>query len=384
MPSWPAAEWYRSPSVIGSADDDPVRRRVADQVAALAAAAKVPAPVRDARLDRAGDDICKGTPGDRNPSFDLVAYLLGYYGIVEPEPNLLFVRGGPHAEQAILDTMSSRVVSILRMTPRARLGVGVSRQGDDLAVVLAFQEQHLELRPVPRVLTPGLVAHLDGRVLPGHRFPKVIITGPGGGVTDARVREGSGRFSADLGCRRDQPGAYQVEIAADSDRGPAVLANFPIYCGVEPPARSPPIVFGPTAPQDAATAEQELLKLINKDRTARGLFPVRLDRRLSEVARAHSREMQQTGVVAHVSPTTGNAADRVKRARILPNMVAENVGRAYSAEQAERGFMSSPGHRSNVLEPRVTHVGVGIVAGAPEEGGSVPLYVTQLFTEGGL
>ena len=53
-------------------------------------------------------------------------------------------------------------------------------------------------------------------------------------------------------------------------------------------------------------------------------------------------------------------------------------------DQAERGFMSSPGHRSNVLEPRVTHVGVGVVAGSPEEGGSVPLYVTQLFTEGGL
>jgi uncharacterized protein YkwD len=43
--------------------------------------------------------------------------------------------------------------------------------------------------------------------------------------------------------------------------------------------------------------------------------------------------------------------------------------------------MSSPGHRSNVLEPRFTAVGLGIVAGK-NENGSVPLFITEVFTEG--
>jgi uncharacterized protein YkwD len=108
---------------------------------------------------------------------------------------------------------------------------------------------------------------------------------------------------------------------------------------------------------------------------------LRLDRQLTAVARAHSAEMAATGVVGHVSPQTGNAADRVKKMGLNPLLVAENVGRAYSAGQAHRGFMGSPGHRGNVVEPRVTAVGIGIVAGR-EENGTVPLFFTQLFTEG--
>ena len=100
---------------------------------------------------------------------------------------------------------------------------------------------------------------------------------------------------------------------------------------------------------------------------------------LSEVARAHSQEMASTGVVAHVSPRTGNAADRLRRARILPAIVGENVGRAYSASDAERGFMASPGHRANVVDPRAKRIGVGVVLGKPVTG-TVPLYVTQILT----
>jgi len=77
----------------------------------------------------------------------------------------------------------------------------------------------------------------------------------------------------------------------------------------------------------------------------------------------------------------GHDADRVRKVGLSPMLVAENVGRAYSAGQAHRGFMTSPGHRANVVEPRVTAVGLGIVAGPPENG-TIPLFVTELFTEG--
>jgi uncharacterized protein YkwD len=379
-PSAAAAEWYMSPPPRTPVDGDPVRRLLADEVVRAAAAGGLPVPERDGRLDHAADDLARVTPENRQLSFDLVAFLLGHYGIVEPEPNLLFARGGPHAEEAMVELLRPQVATVLARQPHSRLGIGVFRS-DELAVVLAFQEQHLELRPVPRSLAPGLVAQIAGRLLHGFRFPKVIVTGPGGDVSEVRVSETRGRFQATFSCRRDRTGVYQLEIAAEADRGPAVLANFPLYCGISPPDRSPPVPVEMARPQDPVQAEEEMLGLINGERTARGLSPLRLDRQLTAVARSHSAEMAATGVVGHLSPRTGNAADRVKKMGLNPLLVAENVGRAYSAGQAHRGFMGSPGHRANVLEPRVTAVGIGIVAGR-EENGTVPLFFTQLFTEG--
>jgi uncharacterized protein YkwD len=160
-----------------------------------------------------------------------------------------------------------------------------------------------------------------------------------------------------------------------------VLANFPVYCGAAPPARPPSTAIERLPPQDPAVAERELMALVEHDRAVARLRPLRWDRRLGDVARAHSREMAATGVIEHVSPRTGNAADRVRRAGLEPLLVTENVGRAYSAAQAERGFMTSPGHRANVIDPRVTHGGLGVAAGA-REGSMLPLFFTQLFAEG--
>src|SRR6185436_17797977 len=188
-------------------------------------------------------------------------------------------------------------------------------------------------------------------------------------------------FEAALGCRPDRRGALQVEIAADSDRGPAVLANFPVYCGVDPPARSPAVALDTSGAQDPEAVEKRLLELVNRDRGHQGLGLVRLDSRLSEIARAHSREMADTGVVGHVSPRTGNVRDRVLRARIDVALLGENVGQDYSAAGAHRGFMSSPGHRSNVVDPRRTAVGIGVVRGK-EHTEPVPLYITEIFAAG--
>jgi uncharacterized protein YkwD len=277
--------------------------------------------------------------------------------------------------------LRAQVTATLRESPRTRLGVGVLRRDNELSLMLAFQAQNFELRPVARALEAGLVAHFEGRLYDGFRVPKVIVTATDGTVTDLRVRGTAQHFEAALGCRRDRPGAFQVEIAADTDRGPAVLANFPIFCAVEPPRRTPVAMLDNNANIDPAEVEGQILVLVNRDRTRQGLWPVRLDRRLSEVARAHSREMADTGVVAHHSPRSGDAADRLRRARVPVQLVGENVGRAYSAADAQRDFMSSPGHRGNVVDPRMTAVGIGVVRGQPEDG-LVPLFITQLFAAG--
>jgi uncharacterized protein YkwD len=380
-PSARGADRYLAPSPRPPPETDPLRKAVAEAIAQAATALRLPPPVRDARLDRAADDIARGTPGDQQPSFDLVAFLLAHYGVVEPEPNLVLVRGGLQANESIVDHLRPQLPAILRQGPHDRLGIGILREREQMVVVLALQDQHLELRPIPRSVAAGQVVHLSGRLRDGFRAPQVIVTPPVGPVGELRVRQWRGGFEARLECRAGQPGPYQVEIAATNEKGPGVLANFPIYCAVRPPDRSPLLVPERGTPQHPDDAAGELFRLINRDRQAVGLSPVRADRRLAEIARQHSREMAETGVVAHTSPRTGNAADRVRKTGLRPEIVAENVGRAYNAPQAQRGFMSSPGHRSNVLEPRLTHVGIGVVAGK-NEGDAVPLFFTQLFAAG--
>jgi uncharacterized protein YkwD len=369
-----------SPAPPPAADSDPARQIIARSIEESARAAGMVPPRRDARLDQVADDIARTTPYARNPSFELVSFLLSHYGIVEPEPELLYGRVDVRYPRNIVEAMRPRLIELLRGVKNPRIGVGVAALGDDLSVVLAVQPQLFELRPLPRVLAPGLVAHVQGRLDNGFRLPQVIVTTTDGTVANLPVR-GTGRFEAALTCRGDRRGVLQLEIAAETDRGPWVLANFPIFCGVEPPRRSPSLALDVSGSSEPAEVEAQMLALVNRDRTARGLWPVRLDRRLAEVARAHSREMASTGTVAHQSPRTGSVLERLQSARLQVAFVGENVARDFSAAAAERGLMSSPGHRSNIVDPRMTEVGIGVARGQ-DQGGVVPLFFTQIFTFG--
>src|SRR5204862_7468206 len=87
---------------------------------------------------------------------------------------------------------------------------------------------------------------------------------------------------------------------------------------------------------------------------------------------------RRTKVVAHVSPTTGSAADRVRVAKIKTAVVLENVARAYGIGEAHQGLMNSPGHRANLLSGTATHIGIGIVFG-DEVSGRREIFITQVF-----
>jgi len=81
--------------------------------------------------------------------------------------------------------------------------------------------------------------------------------------------------------------------------------------------------------------------------------------------------------VAHNSPTSGTPNERLVRSGFRSSLVLENVGRGASAVEVHQGFMRSFGHRDNVLNPDVTHVGVGVIAG--DESAAPELYATELF-----
>jgi uncharacterized protein YkwD len=121
--------------------------------------------------------------------------------------------------------------------------------------------------------------------------------------------------------------------------------------------------------------ESQMIVLVNKERTERGLTALAFDPILRDVGRGHSADMFKRGYFAHTSPEGQNVADRVEKAGITYEVVGENLAYAPSLSLAHTGLMNSPGHKANILSPDYHKVGIGI-----EDGGVYGLMVTQVFS----
>lgn len=99
-----------------------------------------------------------------------------------------------------------------------------------------------------------------------------------------------------------------------------------------------------------------------------------LDPELSRIARIKSCDMKENGYFAHTSPTYGNAAAMLTAFGYAYNGVGENIAHHATVEKSEAAFMSSSGHRQNILGSQWTKVGIGVCV---DNNGFV--YVTQLF-----
>lgn len=137
---------------------------------------------------------------------------------------------------------------------------------------------------------------------------------------------------------------------------------------------------------DLTADENSLFNLINENRAAQGLAPLKLDMGLVTVARAHSKDMCDRHYFDHYAPSPGPVSPMDRYLAYLgkrPNyaMVGENIyyrsmtdQPGDSAKQAENAFMNSPGHRENILQPKFTKVGVGFYR--TQDG---KYWVTQMF-----
>jgi uncharacterized protein YkwD len=217
---------------------------------------------------------------------------------------------------------------------------------------------------------------VTGELTGGLHTPQFVVSLPDGTSYRADPQSGT-KFALHMPTRAN--GEYRIELLADSQLGETVVANFPVYVGV-PPATSVMVSGEDAAPGrdlDEGHARQRLLELINQDRERAKLPALAESDALARVARAHSVDMQTHGFIGHTSKTTGDAADRVKRAGIRTTLVLENIGRGYSPEEVHRGLMDSPGHRANLLSAEATDVGIGVVV-APEDQRTAYL-VTEVF-----
>ena len=124
-------------------------------------------------------------------------------------------------------------------------------------------------------------------------------------------------------------------------------------------------------------AELATLDLINASRAAGGLRPLSLDARVSATARAHSEVESAHGYVYH------DGADGMAHARDAAACgtawYGENTGKVWDENVARlhREFMAEPwepiNHRTNIMDPAFTRVGIGAVQGRDA------MYLTMVF-----
>ena len=109
--------------------------------------------------------------------------------------------------------------------------------------------------------------------------------------------------------------------------------------------------------------EEQMLELVNQERTSRGLKPLTADPELLPVARAHSADMFRRGYFSHYTPDGEDPFQRMKDAGVRFRTAGENLALAPTLQLAHTGLMNSPGHRANILNPNFGRVGIGIMSG---------------------
>jgi hypothetical protein len=133
------------------------------------------------------------------------------------------------------------------------------------------------------------------------------------------------------------------------------------------------VVVSAGAQQVEPAAEQEIVRLVNVERTKAGLQPLAVDSHLTDIARQHSQLMLGRSTLSHQLAGEQDVRHRVISSGIRFDMSGENVAYDRDAASAHRSLMNSPPHKANILRPEFTTIGVGVV----RIGDSI--YVTQDF-----
>jgi hypothetical protein len=109
-------------------------------------------------------------------------------------------------------------------------------------------------------------------------------------------------------------------------------------------------------------AEQYLFAAANADRARHGLPALHWDDALYRAAGFHAVQMADRQSISHKYPGEPDISARALRAGAHFSVVAENVAEAPTAVIIHNAWMNSPHHRENLLDPRVTSVGIRVLS----------------------
>ncbi|MEU9111017.1 CAP domain-containing protein [Streptomyces sp. NPDC048483] len=126
------------------------------------------------------------------------------------------------------------------------------------------------------------------------------------------------------------------------------------------PARSSSSDASTSASPASGTAAR-ILEIVNSERSKAGCSPLTLNANLTKAAQDHSKDMADHRNMSHTGSDGSSPEDRITRAGYNWTAYGENVAYGYSTpESVMQGWMSSPGHKRNILDCSFKEMGVGL------------------------
>jgi hypothetical protein len=114
------------------------------------------------------------------------------------------------------------------------------------------------------------------------------------------------------------------------------------------------VVAAGMSPAGAASSdEMRLLALTNQVRAANGLPVLTINGHATNVAQRWAGTLAERGVISHNASLPGQVTGWKD--------LGENVGVGGTVDAVHDGFLASPTHRANIVDPSFTEVGFGIV-----------------------
>lgn len=271
-----------------------------------------------------------------------------------------------------LEARRARLAKRFGARPPTHCGVGMASVVGRSVVVVIGVRRHVSIDPFPAQVARGERVRLQGRLVAGYHAPSVLVTTPRGDVIEQQTLRRSGSFGSWLGF--PLPGRYTVEVMANGPQGPEIVALFPVYVDAEPSMEGVETLQSSTGDEARPeTPSSILLGLLNEERHRAGLDLLERDPSLSRLATDHCRDMVRQSYFGHLSPSGRDLTSRLRQAGISTHRAAENLARSSTGQRAHAQLMESPSHRANILDPDLTHIGIGV---AEREG---ELLVTQIF-----
>jgi hypothetical protein len=167
-----------------------------------------------------------------------------------------------------------------------------------------------------------------------------------------------------------------VDCARDGQPCGWVDASTGYFCGGGGGGGAAPDPPPPGGDVCGSDVERAVTELANAARAAAGLRALDCGEAHARAARAHSQDMCDRGYFSHTGRDGSQPWDRLARAGGDFGAAGENIAVGYAGpEQVHRGWMTSPGHRANLLGRGYARIGVGFVACGGRN------YWTQLFSD---
>jgi uncharacterized protein YkwD len=300
-----------------------------------------------------------------------VTHELRAAGVPQVWPRAWAMVGKPTASEAS-DGLSNWLASFSEGGER-RCGVGTAELADGREVISVIALDALaDLEAIPVRARLGQWITVRATLLEPAVEAEVVVLGPRGAPrtvpTTLHHTEIRAAFSV------DHQGPWKIQVLPTFPTGPRPVLEAMVFVDQAPPEEFQAL---PVPGEDGATAGDDpaaqLYAMLDRARELEELPKLQQLEALEVAASIHAKAMMESQTLAH-DVGVGNPAVRLQALELSPSLAGENVARAVSVTRSHRALWDSPSHRSNLLHPGFTHVGIGV---AQDQEGS--FWVCEVF-----